>query len=32
MLGCKAIDDLMEVNVKLGDNSESFLVDKDRYQ
>jgi hypothetical protein len=32
MLGCKAIDNPVEVNVKLGESSESPLVDKGRYQ
>jgi hypothetical protein len=32
MLGCKAIDNPVEVNVKLGEDSESPLVDKGRYQ
>jgi hypothetical protein len=32
MLGCKAIDNPVEVNVKLGEGSESPLVDKGRYQ
>jgi len=32
MLGCKATDNLVEVNVKLGECGESPLVDKGRYQ
>jgi hypothetical protein len=32
MLGCKATDNRTEVNVKLGEGSESPLVDKGRYQ
>jgi hypothetical protein len=32
MLGCKATDNLVEVNVKLGECSKSPLVDKGRYQ
>jgi hypothetical protein len=32
MLGCKATDNPVEVNVKLGEDSESPLVDKGRYQ
>jgi hypothetical protein len=32
MLGCKAIDNPVEVNVKLGENSEIPLVDMGRYQ
>jgi hypothetical protein len=32
MLGCKATDNPIEVNVKLGEDSESPLVDKGRYQ
>lgn len=32
MLGCKAIDNPVEVNVKFGESSKSPLVDKGRYQ
>jgi hypothetical protein len=32
MLGCKATDNPVEVNVKLGEDSESPLVDKGKYQ
>jgi hypothetical protein len=32
MLGCKATNNPIEVNVKLGEGSESPLVDKGRYQ
>jgi hypothetical protein len=32
MLGCKATDNLVEINVKLGECGESPLVDKGRYQ
>jgi hypothetical protein len=32
LLICKAIDNPVEVNVKLGEDSESPLVDKGRYQ
>jgi hypothetical protein len=32
MLGCKATNNLVEVNVKLGEDSESPPVDKGRYQ
>jgi hypothetical protein len=32
MLGCKATDNPVEVNVKLGEGIESPLVDKGRYQ
>lgn len=32
MLGCKAVDNPVEVNVKLGENSEIPLLDKGRYQ
>jgi hypothetical protein len=31
MLGCKAIDNPVKMNVKLGEDSESPLVDKGRY-
>jgi hypothetical protein len=32
MLGCKALDNPLEVNVKLGESNDSHLVDKGRYQ
>jgi hypothetical protein len=32
MLGCKATDNPVEVNVKLGEDGENPLVDKGRYQ
>jgi hypothetical protein len=32
MQGCKATNNLVEVNIKLGEGSESPLVDKGRYQ
>jgi hypothetical protein len=32
MFGCKAIDNPVEVNIKLGESSKNPLVDKGRYQ
>jgi hypothetical protein len=32
MLNVKALDNLVKVNVKLGESSESHLVDNGRYQ